>query len=243
MRNYKKYMYGILVGITLSFGACNKADLTIYDDPVGAVNFVKKTQAYSFITKPQALKDTVALPVQISGFPADRDRTFDVNVIKDSLTTAKPEYYRILEGVVKAKEFNGNLLVEITKTGELDTMDLSLHLRLKNSADFKAGNAETDGTVLTWTNEYIQFPNWSRIRAFFCLQYSTEVHRRIIEATGMTDFTSYPKNPDGSVGISYGQMIVYGTQFGDLIRAYAAKGITLKHDNGPYAGRVITPIY
>lgn len=243
MKKDKKYMYHMLLGVAVLLCACNKAELTTYDDVTGAVNFVKQTQSYSFITNPEAAKDTVALPVRISGFSSERDRTFEVTVINDSLTTSKPEYYRILDGMVKAKEFTGNLYVEITKTGELDTMDLSLHLKLKTSDDFKVGNAETDHTVLTWTNEYIQFTNWSRIRVFFCLQYSTEVHRRIIEATGVTDFTSYPKNPDGTVGISYGQMVVYGTKFGDLIRAYKEQGNELKHDNGPYKGRVITPLY
>lgn len=226
--------YKILIPILFICIGCKKDEITGFSD-YAAINITKNKIEYSFIHNNKAEKDTVYVPLRIIGETKNYDREVAMEIVADSLTTAEPSEYRYIDGYVKAGAFDGVLRFEVFKKPELDTSSLAVHIRITDSKDFKTGNTESSECIISWTNTLIRPPYWNRIRIFFCLQYSTEVYRRIIEATGISDFSSCYQIMD--------QMIVYGTQFGDLVKKYEREGNPLIHDDGPYKGRKIVPRY
>ncbi|WP_162426104.1 DUF4843 domain-containing protein [Pontibacter pudoricolor] len=236
MKNLKLIPFAALV-VTLLFTSCAKQDIMPYQaDP--AVNFVSKTVEYSFLGNPEG-EYVQEIEVQVMGQAADHDRRFNVEVIQDSLTTATPQQYEIVEGLVKAGEFKGKLYVRLLKSPALDKDKVSLHLRITNSDDFQKGNTESVDFTVAWTNKVI-VPAWTYYRYFFTAKASTAAYRAIVESTGVKTFTVRDYIAVGPTGAQ-----ALGTQFGDYVKQWNKDNPDnpLRHDDGVLAGELIVPIY
>lgn len=236
MKNLKLLPYVALV-VTLLFTSCDKQDIMPYQAN-SAVNFISKTVEYSFLGNPED-EYVQEIDVQIIGQATDRDRHFNVEVIQDSLTTATPQQYEIVEGVVKAGEFKGKLYVKLLKSPALDNDKVSLHLRISNSGDFQRGNTESVDFTVVWTNKVI-VPAWTYYRFFFTAKASTAAYRAIVESTGVKTFTVQDYLAVGATGAQ-----ALGTQFGDYVKQWNKDNPDnpLRHDDGDLAGEEIVPIY
>lgn len=223
------------------FTGCSKSEIPTYQG-VSAVNFGKIENAdyvvYSFLgnTGNDYIQE---IPVIIMGDTSARDRTFNVEVVNDSNTTANPNQYEIIGGTVKKGEVKGTLAVRLIKTPSLDTSTVSLKLRLKNSEDFNVGNVETSDFIIKWTNKIV-VPSWSYFRYFFTSAGSTAAFRIIVETTGLTTLTARQYGALGEAAV-----IAYATKFGDYIKQWNKDNPDnkLKHDDGTKAGQEIVPLY
>jgi hypothetical protein len=241
MRTIQFCSLGILL-VTFSFLSCTKQEIPTFD-AAAAVNFGKIDNAnsvtYSFMANPE--DDYIQeIPVVIMGDTANYDRSFEVQVVNDSNTTASPAQYKILGGVVKAGEITGTLSVQLFKSPELDNSTVSLKLKLVNSEDFKAGNVETSDFIIRWTNKVV-VPSWSYFRYFFTSVASTAAYRLIVQTTGLTTLTARQYSVDiGAAGVQ-----ALATKFGDYVKQWNKDhpNDKLKHDDGTKAGEDIVPLY
>lgn len=225
----------------LLFTACSKSEIPTFQGVPG-VNFGKientNSVVHSFLgnTGDDYIQE---IPVIIMGDTSAKDRTFNVEVVNDSNTTAAPNQYEIIGGIVKKGEVNGTLSVRLIKTPSLDTSTVSLKLRLVDSEDFKAGNVETSEFIIKWTNKIV-VPSWSYFRYFFTSVGSTAAYRIIVETTGLTTLTAQQYGALGEAAV-----IAYATKFGDYIKQWNKDhpDDKLKHDDGTKAGQEIVPLY
>ena len=219
------------------FTACEQQDIMPFQAE-SAVNFVSKSTEYSFIRNPEN-EWVQEIDVRIMGNAADHDRHFAVDVIQDSLTTATAEQYQIMGGLVKAGEYTGKLSIKLFKSEQLDTAKVSLHVRMKDSEDFRKGNLESSDFTVVWTNKVI-VPAWTYYRYFFTATASTAAYRAIVLSTGVTQFSVRDYLAVGPTGAE-----ALGTQFGDYVKQWNKDhpDNPLRHDDGAKAGEEIVPVY
>jgi hypothetical protein len=224
-----------LLGLVLLAG-CKKDEVGSFSADSG-VNFIVAKTQYSFV---QNASGQVILegPVRIIGNVSDKDRTFKVEVVRDSITTAPDNQYQILEGVVKAGKFDGTLSVKLLNSPDLIVKTIGIKLKLIDSEDFKAGNKETSTTIIEWTDK-ILVPSWTRFRFFFTSVASTSAYRLIIQTTGLTSLSPAEFNAMGQAGAE-----ALATQFGDYVKQWNKDNPNnkLKHDDGTLAGQEIVPL-
>lgn len=237
----KPLKYHICLNLFILFvvlGGCKKQDITSFEADA-AVNFTESQAQYSFMVNPDP-EYIQEIPVRIIGNAAGRDRNFAVTVVQGASTTAAPDQYQIVGGVVKANEFTGNLSVKLKNSVALNTKSVSLKLKLTDGGDFKAGNGETSEFVLTWTNQILVPNPWSYFQYFFTTKPSTAAYRIILQTTGLTKFTLAEYRVVGTAGAE-----ALGTKFGDYVKQWNKDHPDnhLKHDDGVLAGQDIVPLY
>ena len=234
---------GMLVSVVI-FNSCEKDEIMSFEGEP-AVNFSSVDiydpvyeEEYSFLTNPED-EHIHEIQVQIMGDAVDHDRTFEVEVINDSLTTANEDQYEILEGTIPAGEFTGTLYIKLFNSPELADKSVSLHLKIIDSQDFQSGNVESDEFVISWTNQVV-VPDWRWYRYFFTRVPSTAAYRAIVESTGLVDFTISDYLSLGTAGAT-----AMGTKFGDYVMEYNLQhpNDPLRHDDGPSEGELIEPLY
>jgi hypothetical protein len=240
-----KYLNNVLgiLGIGLLFIGCEKSEpMSFQGKP--AVVFDYQTEAnskgtFSFLGKSGDIGE-VKVPVIINGFPEDRDRNFDIEVVTDTITDAVASGYKIEQGVVKAGRVKDSLLVKLYKTDELETKVVNLYLRVKDNNEFERGIREKQYYQLSWSNQAIM-PTWGTyFRTFFCSVGSTKAYRIFVETTGLTNFVLANFRIYQQAGAE-----VLGKKFGDYIRTWNAANPNdiLVHDDGTSKGLPITPRY
>lgn len=237
-----RILYVYLMVLAVIMVSCTKHELQPFKSEP-AINFEKVENqhalTYSFMANPSN-EYIQEIPVHIMGDSANVDRTFNAVVVNDTSTTAEPDQYKIIGGVVKAGEFTGKLYIQLFKSPELDTSSVSLKLRLVDSEDFKAGNLESSEFTITWTNKVV-IPAWTFFRFFFTSVPSTAAYRLIVQTTGLTTLTATQYTRD--IGVAGVQALA--TTFGDYVKQWNKDhpDDKLKHDDGPQAGQEIVPLY
>jgi len=216
--------------------SCEKDDIDNFSaEP--AINFVNDSLQYSFIQE-VSNEYTLEVPVAILGSTTDYDRYFEVEILDDEETTATSDLYEIVEGIVPAGEYTGNLFVKLKNAPILDDISVSIHISSISSNDFVIGNTSTNTTKIIWTNKIV-IPAWTYFRYFFTSYPSSAAYRAFLASTGLTDFTLDDYRALGPTGAQ-----AKGKAFGDYIRQYEIdNGTPLLHDDGDYAGVEIIPIY
>ena len=235
-------LYLSLMVLAIMTISCKKQDLQAFKS-APAVNFAKVENqhaiTYSFMVNPSN-EYIQEIPVHIIGDSASVDRAFSVTVVNDSSTTAKPDQYKIIGGVVKAGEFTGKLSIRLLKSAALDTTSISLKVKLADSEDFKAGNIESSEFIIHWTNKVV-VPAWTYYRFFFTSVPSTAAYRLIVQTTGLTTLTAQQYTQQiGAAGVE-----ALATIFGDYVKQWNKDhpNDKLKHDDGAQAGQEIVPLY
>ena len=242
MKNLRN-KFSLIIAITLILNACKKDEVGSFT-AAPAINFLVTnlkplySTEYSFITNPQP-EYIQEVDVVIIGNTEPRDRVLKAVAVKDATTTAKDSQYEILDGTVKAGEFNGKLKVKLKNSAELNTTKVVLKLRLVDSEDFKAGNKESAEYTIGWTNQILVPASWTYYNIFFATK-STAVYRIVLQTVGLVTFTSTDYRGIGEQGA-----IVLGTKFGDYVKQWNLDHPNdhLKHDDGTKAGQDIVPLY
>ncbi|MDO6736380.1 DUF4843 domain-containing protein [Wenyingzhuangia sp. 2_MG-2023] len=234
-------LYTLITFVFLS--ACAKDEITSFEGDNG-VTFLPESvnrtyeKTYSFLGN-ETGEYIQEVDVQVIGRAAEVDRYFTATMTSDDATTATEDQFEILEGVVKANEYEGKLYVKLYNSEPLSSTTVSVNLELSDSDDFTSGVAETNDFTLYWTNQIV-VPSWTYYRYFFTSVASTSAYRAIVESTGVTQFDRADYFLVGTAGAT-----ALGTQFGDYIKQWNLDhpGNPLLHDDGTLAGQEIVPRY
>lgn len=244
MKNFKLKTIGVcLIATMLLVFGCTKDEIMSFEGENG-VTFLPTatdrtfTKSYSFLGNGTG-EFIEEVDVQIIGRASDKDRFFRVEVLNNDETTATENQYEILEGVVKANEYNGKLYVKLKNSDDLNTSTVSINFQLIDSEDFSAGVKETKDFTLSWTNQII-VPAWNYYRFFFVSVASPAAYRIIVESTGVRTFSLTDFRAVGNDGA-----IALGTRFGDYVKQWNLDNPDnpLTHDTGTLAGQLIIPRY
>lgn len=249
MLEYKNIKYAIALAVQL-FGlcGCEKSALVGYSGE-NTVGFWVHAVNHSLYGKnnEELPVDTVVLDLAITGEMEDRDRVVEGVFIADapgtveekrSNTAVEGEHYRILGGMVKANEQYGKFKVEIINNDILEENELKLNLSIWPNKDFEPGLKENRNIVITWSRKIMKPATWHAMRFFFCADYSTQVYKVFMQATGLKEFYYY----EGLVSEEEGY--VMARNFGNIVRAYEEEhGTPMLHDDGPMKGMPIIPLH
>lgn len=246
---YKKFNLLIVAFAIITLAGCKKEEIPFFNGG-DSVNFWLHTYGFSLFgaTTVELPQDTIILDMALSGRISPKDRFVTAKAVEDApgtpedkrLTTATPDQYEILGGVIPANESIGKFKVLIKNPESLaaDGSELRLKIKTIENQDFKLGLTENIFINLKWSREILQPATWNAMRYFFCATYSTEVYKIFMEVTGLKQFYYF----QGLVTQEEG--FVMGKNFGDRVRELSAQqGSPLLHDDGPKAGLPIIPIH
>jgi len=238
-----KYLENILciLGLTIFLSGCEKSEpMSFNAKPAVVFDFRNATDnkvSFSFLGKSGEVGE-VRIPVIINGFPEDRDRPFEVEVVTDTITDATASDYKIESGIIHAGRMKDTLLLKVFKTAELETKVVNLYLRVKANEEFERGIKEKQYYQISWSNQAIM-PTWGTyFRTFFSQVGSTRAYRIFVETTGLTNFAVADFRIYQQAGAE-----VLGKKFGDYIRSWniANPNNKLVHDDGTSKGLEIVP--
>lgn len=243
----KHSLYIILPALILAaFASCKKSELTSFEEKP-MVHFYKRFDdpkkdsfLYSFaIMPPERTKDTIKLPVRISGIAADRDRTINLKPVADSTTAVEGTDYTIHSAIVRAGHYNDSIVLIVLRSPEMKTKEKRLVLEIIPSEDFDPGLYNTpsgDGVVkltggsvrmLVRINDFLTKPsNWDSWLVYFFGDYSQVKYRFIIDVIGTGEF------PSGPTGLPYGQFVAYQQLMKQELDKYEAEHGNMIDENG-----------
>lgn len=253
MSNIKhmKRFYNIslyLLATIMLLGGCKEEEIPYFTGSDSANFWVHVSNFSLFGATTQELpQDTLVLNIALSGDKKDFDRKVKVIAIEDPAgtpeaqkrTTASPNQYEILDGVIPANELYGKVKIVLKNPEILSTQpNLKVRVEIVENEHFGLGLMENNYVNVTWSREILQPATWNAMRFFFCAVYSTQVYKIFMEVTGLREFYYYEGMHSQWEGF------VMGTNFGNRVRELSAQqGSPLLHDSGPNIGLPIVPIY
>lgn len=242
MKSISKYLSFFGTAALLLIG-CEKSEPTAFHAEPAVVFDYTTTEGqvnrFSFLGKSEDV-GYVKIPVIINGFPSDQDRSFEVEVVTDTITNADPSDYEILPSIIQGGRVKDTLVVQVFKKAELDTTTKYLYLRVAANENFVPGVLEKQFMQIQWSNQAIM-PTWGTyFRTFISATGSTRAYRIFVETTGLTNFTAAEYRIYQQAGAE-----VLGKAFGDYIREWNSQNPTepLVHDDGAQKGQPIVPRY
>jgi hypothetical protein len=233
---------GLTIVICLVLLSCKKEEIKIYQD-APAVYFTTPTYNYSFTENVGATSKLIYLTVKLSGTVKDYDRSFRIEMVSDTGTTAQNDLYEIKEGVLPKNSFDGKVAVLLKRNTTVDTSIVTLKVKL-------VGSDELDPLLnpivkISWTGKIIQPVNWNSLIFYFGTPFSTGWYLFMLEAAGVSSFP-YSHTMATADPVTWwwssGQVAAYALKVKDALNKYnlANPGNELRHNDGPNAGQLVT---
>lgn len=202
MRHFINIINCALLGAVLTLAACSQQEIMDYDLP-GKVYFNETVASgttagdvdvdsvnYSFAVKPDNLsQDTVKINIRLLGNTADRDRVFEAEAIADSSTAREGVDFEILQGVMKANEYDSYLPVIVKRTPEIKDKEIYVTLRLKDTDDLTASTIHRI-FKLRWGDMLLRPKNWPMA---YWGNYNVNKYKFAISVLGQTDWPVYTR--------------------------------------------------
>lgn len=234
-----------LAVIVLSLlSSCKKDETLLYQQEAG-VYFNGRQTVYSFvenITNKQLGADTVNIPLLITGFALDKERSVLVEVIKDSLSTASNEMFEVIKATIPANSYMGHISLKINYSPLLDDSIYVARFALRSNIDFPFVDLNEATYSVSMTSKFTQPANWSRLRSSFG-EYSNSWYEFILKTTELKSlpYWSYrgsadPSNPDPKRWtMTFVEMRAYAALVKFELSKYnnAHPGKPLTHSDGP----------
>ena len=226
----------------ISLLSCTKEGLKMYEDDPG-VYFTTPTYSYSFTENINATTKTIYLPIKLSGQKSAVDRTFEVSVVSDSVTTAQTDWFDIQPGELPKNSFDGRVPVILKRNATVDTSIVKLMVKLKGSTELDPLFTQT--LVISWTGKIIEPVNWRWLRYYFGTPFSTGWYTFMLQNAGVSSFPydgTLSKTDPITWWWSANQVTAYALKVKEALMKYNAAnpGNELKHNDGPYAGQLVT---
>lgn len=141
---------------------------------------------YSFALQNSALmEDTLKIKVRLMGYVDSRDRTFRVETVTDGTTAVAGIHYKLLDGIMKAGQYDSYLPVVIYRTEDTKETPVSLVVKLIDSSDLTPGNSDDITFTMGWGDILMKPDNWPD---YFFGSYSVNKYRFAIDQLGITDW-------------------------------------------------------
>lgn len=193
--------FKILLGCLLLFllCSCSENEAPVYSSSDDGLYFVSDKDidvpmaqpltsfSFSDISSYGKSIDTTQLLVRVSGAMKDFDRSFNVVVVEDSITTADASMYNILDCVVPAGSIFGEVNIEVNKTDALEDERFYLELAIVESEDFPNVDMATNNGFLEITSLPIKPSNWDNYLTYWFGTYSNKWLQFIIDYTHDTN--------------------------------------------------------
>ncbi len=153
---------------------------------VSSVETAVYEKNYSFALQNSALMtDTFEIAVQLMGNVADYDRTFSAVAVADSSTAISGTHYKLIDGVMKAGEYESYLPVILYRTEDTQEEAVNVQLQLSNDAELGAGINDAIKFTLTWGDILLEPEHWPE---YYFGVYSTNKYRFAIDVLELTDW-------------------------------------------------------
>lgn len=220
--------------------ACKKSEMRTYKDDQPALYMGMSSYAYSFVDDLTAATKTIYLPVKLSGQLQDYDRSFKMEVVTGTGTTADAALYEVKEGVLPKNAVDGRIAIVLKRNTLVDTSLVDLTLRLLPSADLDT--MLNTQTKVTWTAKIIKPVNWDRwLRYYLGTGFSTAWFKFIIQHTGRTSFPydgTLSRTDPVTWWMTAGEIQGYGLQVKEALLEYNLMNPNnpFIHDDGPSKG-------
>jgi hypothetical protein len=192
----KQVIITILI-IVAGIYSCKKTDSFLYRSSGDSVyfNFDPKTTLrdsvlFTFAEQPGVLKDTVFLPVSISGIRVNKERKFSVMVVQDGGTAVANTHYEPFKEFYSIPADSGQFNLPVilyNKDPLLTERSIVLKLKLVPSTDLDTANNKLINAKIVFSNKLEQ-PIWWNM--WLGSYYSQIKHRLFIIAAGVTELTT-----------------------------------------------------
>jgi len=204
----------------IALASCSKDDALLYSEaPSVYVYNTPDSTDYTFATSAVSkLTDTIRIEFRIIGKSSSADRTIQLEP-KAGATAKAGYHYKIGTAVIKANEFSTIVPVYLFRKAGLKDSTVKVSFQVKENADFKLGYADKLDYRLSITDILSKPTIWDGAWAPYFGTYSEIKFRFLLEATGRTNWNSYPF-PADSRYISQrakNALLIYNQQHGDLI--------------------------
>jgi len=170
--------------------------------PSGASS-ISDSAVSSFKLKPATVQlDTVYIVANLTGQVAPADRTFVLEVIKDSTNVSAADY-TLGPVVMPANSFTAQIPVIVKKTVQgldLTKQRAKLVFRFVPNGQFLNGEPNRDMFRIIWFNFLAKPASWNVIEGFVG-PFSQARYKFIIDVLGVTEFTRYVGNGNVLLGI------------------------------------------
>jgi hypothetical protein len=164
------YFTGICIVSILLLNACTKKDIATYEQDA-RINFripgefdptvSRDSLIYSFPFHPAVTeKDTIWLEASIMGNTTQTDREVGVRIDPEGTTAKENIDFKIINKVVPAGAFKGNIPIVIYKTPAIKDASVRLQLSVVENENFKVGYARNAKAVFIWGDKFLKPDNW-----------------------------------------------------------------------------------
>lgn len=184
------------------FQSCKKATEKIYDShdniylDFGGSD--RDSMLYTFADDPSRGKDTILVPVRISGIRAKVDRRFVLKVLQDSSTAIANTHYLPLAESYRMPKDTGFVYVPIViynSDPSLEEKSVSIRFKLVATEDFDVNIPKLSDGKLVFSNK-LERPSWWGM--WFGGYYSRVKHQIFLITSGLTSLSTEgldaPKN-------------------------------------------------
>jgi hypothetical protein len=174
----------VICAMLVAFAACSPDDPLQFNSPDGAYfNAKSDSITYSFAKYPNRLSDTVWVPVSVLGNMSAQDREISIEAVAGAGINAEAgKHYKLLTpNKIPANSTTANIPVVVYKTGEMDSVLISLKLQLKQNSNFEIGITSKstikvrivylqkpptwgDPTGLPWAGYSTNFGTWTKTK-------------------------------------------------------------------------------
>lgn len=229
----------IFTGLFLS---CEQKDIDIYQEKPG-ISFKTLQSSFSFIGKQDVLSDTLDILVVISGEAKDYDRVVKAETVADTNTTASPEQYRLLDGVVKTGEYQGYVPVVMNYSEELDSVVKRLQVRLIETADFREVRLGVTTFQIQFSAKVMKPDNWDLWLYRYFANYSDSWYKFILKVVGRTSIPCWPVNcpePENYPMTAMEAVALKNKVKMALTEYNATQDDVLRHEDGEWKGQPVT---
>lgn len=211
---------GLLIALPAIMASCSKNEQLMYNEaPSIYVYNNVDSSVFTFATVPvNVVEDTINVEFRIIGTPSSADRT--IKLEPRAGATAKAGYhYKVGPAIVKANADSTIVPIYLYRRAGLKDSTVSVILDVKENEDFKLGYLGRLRYKVSISDILSKPTIWDSAWSPYFGSYSQVKFRFLLEATGRTEWNSFPFPADSRFMSQRAKnaLLLYNQQFGDLI--------------------------
>lgn len=238
----------IITALTICFTACSREEDPVSFSAKPAVYFIYSTYAttetnmdsisYTFLEKASTVeKDTIWLPVRISGDAMETERNYSIVAVNDKTNATVDVHYKLLNYTIPGGSFDARAGVVLLRDASLRTQEKVLTLRIQPTEDFPELMKETmmaDGRYhsrnqikIIFSDRLTKPANWETGLVNFFGAYSDVKFRFIAATLGRSTFPT-----SGTNALKFFELQYFQTAVRNALVTYNAANPTLVDEKG-----------
>lgn len=189
--------------------SCDQEKTIMYQQEAGVRFLYQSEDEYSFVDNYGETVHLYYITVATTGDSVDYERKVSIAVVENdtnNVNTARPEQYKLLEGLVPAGSFSGEVPVEIHCTPDMSDSTFMVHIKLVPNEDFPLAGFDNRYFKLSMTNQLVKPKNWGNLAFYFGQQFSISWYRFILNVLNVS-YIPYPSAQEGDEKWSYNQLL------------------------------------